>query len=179
MARKTQQSRLLLTRMLSVAFVFGAALSLVGCAGYNVGNQFLFRNDIRTVHVGVFESESYRKFLGQRLTEAVVKEIELSTPLTITEPALADSFIQGRLIRDEKRVLGENRSDEPRELQIDYRMEVVWVDRAGVPLMQRQLLRLDRDNAFVPEGGQSMSTAQQELIDRLAREIVGQMEMPW
>ncbi|MEM7456814.1 MAG: LPS assembly lipoprotein LptE [Planctomycetota bacterium] len=150
-----------------------------GCAGYNVGNQFLHRSDIRTVHVGFFESESYRRFLGQRFTEAVTKQIELDTPLTITEPALADSFIQGRLVREQKRVLTENRGDEPRALQLDWQLEVTWVDRAGVPLMQRQLLKLDRDVDFVPEGGQSVSTAQQELINRMAREIVGQMEMPW
>ena len=152
---------------------------MTGCAGYHVGNQFLYRSDIRTVHVEMVESDSYRKFVGQRLTEAIVKQIELNTPLTITEPALADSFVKARLIRDRKRVLGENRSDEPREIQIDYRVEVNWEDRAGVPLMKRQLLRVSRDNSFVPEGGQSMSTAQQELLERMAREIVGQMELPW
>lgn len=151
----------------------------IGCAGYNVGDQFLYRSDIRTVHVAMFGSDSYRKFLGQQLTEAVAKQIELGTPLTITEPALADSFLQGRLISDKKRVVGEDRSDEARELLIDYRLEVTWVDRAGVPLMQRQLGRLDLDTAFVPEGGQSMATAEQELVQRIAREIVGQMETPW
>lgn len=161
------------------SFVAVLLLCCIGCAGYNVGNQFLYRSDIRTVHVAMVESESFRKFLGPQLTEAVVKEIELGTPLTITEPALADSFIQGRLITAQKRVIGEDRSDEPRELLIDYRLEVSWVDRTGVPLMQRQLVRLDLDVAFVPEGGQSMATAQQELIQRIAREIVGQMEMPW
>jgi hypothetical protein len=150
-----------------------------GCAGYNLGDQFLYRSDIRTVHVAMFESDSYRKFLGQQLTEAVAKQIELSTPLTITDSALADSFLQGRIISDQKRVVAEDRSDEPRELLIDYRLEVSWVDRAGVPLMQRQLVKLDLDAAFVPEGGQSMGTAQVELINRIAREIVGQMEAPW
>ncbi len=156
-----------------------ATLGWVGCAGYNVGDQFLYRNDIRTVHVAMFESDSFRKFLGPQLTEAVTKQIELSTPFTIAEPALADSFVRGRLISDQKRVVGEDRSDEPRELLIDYRLEVSWVDRAGVPLMQRQIIKLDLDAAFVPEGGQSMATAQEELIHRIAREIVGQMEAPW
>jgi hypothetical protein len=159
--------------------LIGCTSGWIGCAGYNVGDQFLYRSDIRTVHVVMFESDSYRKFLGQQLTEAVAKQIESSTPLTITEPALADSFLQGRLISDQKRVVGEDRSDEPRDLLIDYRLEVSWVDRAGVPLMQRQLVKLDLDAAFVPEAGQSMATAQQELIQRIAREIVGQMEAPW
>ena len=152
------------------------AVSLVGCAGYHMGNQFLYRNDIRTVHVPVFESESYRRFLGQRVTEAVIKQIELNTPLTIAEPAVADSFVQGKLIRDVKRKVTEDRFDEPRVLQVQWLLEVKWVDRAGTPLMERQLIRINNDVDFIPEGGQSLATAQQELINRIAREIVGQME---
>ncbi len=166
-------------RVVTVILVSAVCSGLLGCAGYHVGNQFLYRCDIRTVHVEMIESNTYRRFLGVRLTEAIVKQIELNTPLTITEPALADSFVQGRLIQVNKSVLAENFSDEPRVLEIDFRLELKWVDRAGVPLMQRQLLRISRDTAFIPEGGQSMSTAQKELIERIAREFVGQMETPW
>lgn len=154
-------------------------VGLIGCAGYHVGNQFLYRSDIRTVHIEMVQNDSYRRFLGQQLTEAIVKQIELTTPLTITEPSLADSFVEARLIQEEKRVLGSNFSDEPRELQINYRLQVKWIDRAGTPLMERQLVNINRANAFVPEGGQSMATSQRELIDRIARDIVSQMETPW
>jgi hypothetical protein len=150
-----------------------------GCCGYHVGNQFLYRNDIRSVHVRIFESDSYRRFLGQRLSEAVVKQVELQTPLTITEPELANSFIQGRILRDSKQVLAENRFDELRALNYGWQLEVTWVDRAGVPLMQRQILRIDDDVSFIPEGGQSLATAELEMVERLARQIVGQMEMAW
>ena len=155
------------------------ALMQTGCHGYNLGNQQLFRADIRTVHVPMFESDSYRRFIGQKMTEATIKEIEKSTPLTIAEPALADSFLQGRIVRDRKTVNGENISDEPRSLQVEYRLEVSWVDRAGAPLMQRQSVRIDNDVDFIPEGGQSITTAQNELFNRMARQIVGQMEIPW
>ncbi len=152
---------------------------LTGCAGYHLGNQFLFRGDIRTVHVSMFESDSNRRFLGQRLTEAVIKEVESRTPLTLTDPQITDSFIRGRIVRDTKRVVGENRFDEPRSLAVGWVVEVDWVDRAGTPLMQRQTIRLSEDSVFIPEGGQSMSTAQQEIIDRIAKQVVSQMETPW
>lgn len=125
------------------------------------------------------ESDSFRRFEGQRLTEAVVKQISNSTPLTITEPALADSVIRTRLIRDQKSVLTETFTDEVRALQTNWVVEVEWTDRAGTPLMNRQRLTISHDGTFIPEGGQSISTAQQEAIERIAREIVGQMEMPW
>lgn len=159
--------------------ILATLCAVPGCRGYHVGNQFLYRNDIRSVHVRIFESDSYRRFIGQRLSEAVVKQVELQTPLTITEPALADSFVQGRILRDSKQVLAENRFDEPRTLDYGWRLEVTWVDRAGVPLMQRQILRIDNDVSFIPEGGQSLSTAELEMVERLARQIVGQMETAW
>lgn len=151
----------------------------IGCAGYNLGNQNLFRNDIRTVHVPIFESESNRRFLGQRLTEAVVKQVEQGTPLTITDPAIANSFLRGRLVRDQKNTVLENQFDDARAVRTAFRVEIDWVDRAGVPLMNRRSVIIDHSVDFIPEGGQSLATAQQEVIDRIAREIVGQMEMPW
>lgn len=125
------------------------------------------------------DSVSNRRFLGQRLTEAIVKQITNSTPLTITEPALADSVITAHLVRDRKSVLTETFTDEPRAVEVGWRVEVEWTDRAGTPLMQRQSLKIDHSADFVPEGGQSLVTAQQEVIERIAREIVGQMETPW
>ena len=151
----------------------------IGCAGYHLGNQYLYRSDIRTVHVAMFESDSYRRFLGQRTTEAVIKEVELTTPLTITNPQIADSFIRGRIIRESKSVVGENRFDDARSLRSGWVVEVDWVDRAGTPLMQRQTVLITEAAEFVPEGGQSLTTAQQEIIERVARQTVSQMQNPW
>lgn len=150
-----------------------------GCHFYQFGNQAMFRPDVQTIYVDMFETDTYRKFLGQRLTEAIVKEIELNTPLRITERGLAQSVLRGRLVRERKRVVAETINDDPRDLQIDYLVEVTWTDRAGTPLMERQLLRLDRSIDFIPEGGQSLATAEQELIRRLARQVVQQLECSW
>ena len=156
-------------------------LSVVGsgCRGYHLGNQYSFRNDIRTVHVAMAESDSYRPFQGQQLTEAIVKQVESQTPYTITEPALADSFLRTRLMRESKRVAGENRFDDARTVEYGWQLEVTWVDRSGVPLMSRQVLYVNDDSTFIPEGGQSLGSAQTALVLNLARQIVGQMEAAW
>ncbi len=113
------------------------------------------------------------------MTEAVIKQIEQGTPYLISDPQFADSFIQGRLVRETKRSVGDNRFDEPRDIQVAWQVEVTWTDRSGTPLMQKQLVRINNDENFIPEAGQSLTTAQQKLIEKIAREIVGQMEMPW
>ena len=56
-----------------------------GCAGYQMGNRSLYRTDLRTVHVPMFQSDSLRPDLGEWLTEAVIKEIELRTPYKVSQ----------------------------------------------------------------------------------------------
>jgi hypothetical protein len=160
--------------------------SFSGCAGYFVGSQNLYRPDIYSVHVPVFESESFRRFLGERLTEAVVKQIELRTPYKVTSGVGADSVLTGRIISDSKYVITENINDEPRDLEYQMFVEVTWRDRNGQILFGPQalalpagLMELGQSVHFVPEGGQSMGTAQLDIIEKLAEQIVSLMEVPW
>lgn len=157
----------------------GLASGLHGCAAYRIGNQALFRPEVRSIHVPVFESDSFRAFLGERLTEAVVKEIEARTPYKVTSLDSADSILQGKIVADRKRVLIESRTDEARDIQVSLMVQVGWTDRYGRPLMKSQQLKVQEMTNFVPEGGQSMATAQQVVIDRIARDIVSQMEVNW
>jgi hypothetical protein len=90
---------------------------LGGCARYRVGNATLYPPDIHTVYVPIFESNSYRRSLGERLTEAVVKEIELKTPFKVVSSPDADSILTGKILADTKRVLIESARDEALDLQ--------------------------------------------------------------
>ena len=150
-----------------------------GCRAYNLGNQSLFRPDVRTVHVEAIESESFRRFLGQRLSESIAKQITLSSNLRIAPANMADSTIRGRILGDRKIGLTESVNDDLRDISSRIRVELSWVDRYGRPLMDRTTLVIDEADHFVPEGGQSLTTAQQDTIDRIARQVVQQMEMPW
>jgi hypothetical protein len=159
---------------------------LPGCAGYQIGSRSLYRPDIRTVHVPMAQSDSFRRYLGERLTEAVVKEIELKTPYKVVDADSADSVLSVRLRSDSKRVLAENRFDEPRDIEADFFLQVSWIDRRGDIIMSHDdipaaplLLNIGQSANFVPEAGQSLATAQQESIQRLAEQIVGQMELAW
>jgi hypothetical protein len=132
------------------------------------------------------QSNSLRRYLGERLTEAVVKEVELKTPYKVVDSAAADSVLTVRLVSESKRVLAENFYDEPRDLETDFFIQVSWVDRRGDLVMSNSaipaeplLLNISQTASFVPEAGQSLTTAQQEAIQRLAEQIVGQMELAW
>ena len=161
-------------------------LAISGCAGYIVGNRTLYRADITTVHVPVFTSESFRRFLGEWLTEAVVKEIELKTPYKVVSSQWADSTLVGRVTRDAKYTITENVNDESRDIEAQVYVEILWRDRNGQVIVGPEsfaipggLQEIAQAVHFVPEGGQSLSTAQQEAMARLAKQIVSRMESPW
>jgi hypothetical protein len=173
------QRRCLILVMVLLSFV-------TGCACYQIGNQGLYRRDIYSVYVPVFESESLRRHLGERLTEAVAKEIELKTPYKLSQGINADSVLYGRIIEENKFAITENINDELRDVEVEFFIEVTWRDRNGqiilgpqAMMMPEGLQEFGQAVHFVPEGGQSLATAQLDAIERLAEQIVAQMEAPW
>jgi hypothetical protein len=153
--------------------VFGASVAVTGCAGYQVGARSLFPTEIKTVHVPMFQSGSWRPDLGEWLTEAVIKEIETRTPYKVVSNPLADSVLTGRILWDNKRVVSENIDDEPRNLLYNAAVHVTWIDNSGRILAQSII---SADTNFVPEAGQSVTTAEQTTIRHLASQIVSEME---
>ncbi len=165
-----------------------ATLALLGggCAAYRVGNGTLYAPDVQTVYVPMIESDSFRRDLGERLTEAVVKEIELKTPYKVVGTPDADSVLAARLTSDTKRVVIENQNDDPRALELNMYAEVTWYNRRRQPLRAPNMIALSPDmvaigqtDALLPEVGQSVATQQQQAIQRLAEQIVATMEEPW
>jgi hypothetical protein len=160
--------------------------SLAGCAGYQIGTRSLFRNNIRTIHVSIAKSDSFRPELSGLFTEILQKEIERRTPYKLTDQATADSVLTCRLTSDSKRVVGETATDEPRLLQSVLTAEVSWTDRRGQALIETRFLPLGESTFyfaenvdFIPEAGQSITTANQRGLERIANHVVDQMEVRW
>ncbi|QDV21798.1 hypothetical protein Q31a_00770 [Aureliella helgolandensis] len=158
----------------------------VGCAGYQLGSRSLFNPNIRTVHIPVIRNDTWRHNIGVQLTEAVIKVVELNTPYKVVGPANPDSTLTCRVATQTKRTVTEASTDEPRVIETLISLEVTWLDRQGNPLMENRFVPMGEFSYyfiqgadFVPEGGQSMATAQQKAVERLADQIVQQMEIRW
>ena len=106
-----QRWRKYLPGLFALAMLVG---SVSGCRSYQFGATTLHNCTIRSVYVPMIESDSYRRYLGPRLTEAVVKQIELDTPFVIAAPEYADSFLVAKILRDSKTVQAETTNDDPR-----------------------------------------------------------------
>ncbi len=160
----------------------------VGCAGYRMGADTLYAPDVQTIYVPMIESDSYRRDLGERLTEAVIKEIELKTPYKVVSTPNADAVLSARLLADVRRTLVEDAFDAPRALENQLHAEVTFVNRrrAGsepasphLLVLPPELVEISQTALLVPVVGQSVASSQQVAIERLAQQIVGTMEEPW
>lgn len=168
--------------------IFFVVLTLcyIGCASYRAGNATLFNPNIRTIYIPVVRNDTFRTTLGVELTEALVKAVELRTPYKVVADPSADSTLTCRVANDSKRVITETRTDEPRALDAQLTVELTWLDRRGNLLMENRFVPpgefaflFSQTIQFVPEGGQSISTAYQQAIEQMADEIVNQMEARW
>ena len=171
---------------LAPALLLGTWGLFGGCAGYHVGNQSLYPTHIRTVYVPVFGSTSFRPHLGERLTEAVQKEIELKTPYKVVGTPDADSILTAQIVGETKRLTVQSREGEPRAVEVELAVEVTWLDHQGrvirrgpaVPL-PAEIVNIHATADVIPEIGRSVASGQQQAIHRVAQEIVSLMEAPW
>lgn len=173
-------------KLLSYLLLTMGFLLAGGCASYRMGAESLYAPDVQTVYVPMIESDSFRRDLGERLTEAVVKEIELKTPFKVVGTPDADSILSARLLSDTKRVIVENRNDDPRALEMGMLAEITWINRRREPLclpntipLPPELLPINQTATQITAAGQSTVTTQQLAIERLAQQIVSTMEEGW
>jgi hypothetical protein len=160
---------------------------------------------IHTVHVPIFKNVTYRRGLEFDLTRALVREIEARTPYkVVSDPACADTELTGTITNFTKMVLNVTPFNEIREAQTVLTVQVAWRDLRpghygevlsqpkppptavvpppppkGTPLPLPPPTIVQSEAGFVPELGQSLATAKQRNVDKVARQIVFMMEKPW
>jgi hypothetical protein len=157
----------------------GLAAVLTGC-GYTT--RPMYPCDIQTVYVPMFTNKSFRRGLEFQLTEAVIKEIELKTPYKVVRQQNADTMLEGDIQLVRKRVLIQTPEDEPRHLEFSTAVDIKWVDlRSGDSLCagKTDSFVVRQSSDYAPELGQSVASASQETVEKLARQIVAMMEEPW
>jgi hypothetical protein len=163
-------------RYLPTLAVLAGLCGLTGC-GYSSGA--LFRTDVKTVHVQMFETREFRRDLEFMLTEAVKKRIATDTPYRVAAREKADTILKGEVLEERQAAFAPDfRSRQPRDQQMTMVVRVQWKDvGTGRMLFDRPLLLQAGD--YLPSAGESEEFAQQKVIDRLAARIVAQMYDEW
>ncbi|MCO6042347.1 LPS assembly lipoprotein LptE [Aeoliella sp. ICT_H6.2] len=169
----------------TLLLITACGLASLGCAAYRMGAESLYAPDIRTIYVPMIESDSYRRDLGERLTEAIVNEIELKTPYKVVGNPSADAVLTVHLQNDIRRTTVEDAFDQVRAAENRLRAEVTFVNhrRSGYAACPQVFPMppeiVGQTSLLAPAVGQTVSSSQQVAIERLAQQIVGSMEESW
>ena len=165
------------TMQRSVAILFSLAmLAATGC-GYSTHRPF--STDIQSIHVEMFHSKEFRRELEFRLTEAIVKRIEMDTPYRIAPRNTADAVLTGEILNVDNRTFGDDfDKDLPREtgstIVVRYRLQDM---RSGDILVERP--RFVYQTSYIPPVGETFSQGMTRGLEGLAELVVESMESDW
>ena len=158
----------------------GLALTLLtlltGC-GYQTGG--LYRENIRTVYVEMFQSKEFRRGIEMELTEALRKQIDRSTPYKNAVKERADTILSGEILEWREATLGKDFVTQlPRETAATLVIRYRWQDmRTGKLLADEP--RFVTTVEYSKAVGETVYLARQDAVNRMARRIVETMESPW
>lgn len=168
------------------ACCLAAGAALAGCTsgpdqagGYAVRNRY--PKEYRTIAVNVFRNDTYDRPLNGQLTEAIIKEVQATTPYRISSESRADTVLRGTVRRREVRELSKSRSTGlSEEMLYEVTVDWEWVDqRTGKVIVARN--GFSGSALFVPSRPSSEPTeiGRLAVVQNLATDIVANMQANW
>lgn len=171
-----------------LAAAAGFALLGAGC-GYSqngsasVGGyqwKSLYRGDVNTVAVQVFDNRTFYRGLEFGLTKAVVNQIEAQSPYKVVPKERADTILEGRIdsVGVTTLSLDEHGAVIPQEQRLVMNIAFTWKDlRTGKTLVERR--DFQQTASYYPTLGEDRFVAQQQSVETLATAIVHEMQADW
>ena len=169
--------------VIATALLCGMAV-LPGCSadptrGYSFNSTF--DGQVRTISVPIFRNETFSSGLEVSLTEAIITEIQRSTPWRVVGPTHAATTLTGSI--DETTMTQLTRQRDTglvQEQALRMTVSFDWIDnRSGqVRVSRREFTSI---SSFVPHRGvgDPLEVAQSAVIRELARDIVAELRADW
>ena len=156
-----------------------AALAAAACiaafAGCGYSTQALIRDDIRTVHIPVFNNRTWFRGLEVELTNAVLDEVKLHTRLIIASRQNADSTLEGELLEVKSEALTKTEQDMVVLRGVTVEVRFRWVDN----LTGRQIAPWQTVVESTTVGGMPGDPLAERPFAEVAQRIVERMEKDW
>ncbi len=135
----------------------------------------------RSVAAPIFRNQSYMRGFELDLADALVKEIESSTPYKVRSEASADTVLRGTLTSIDLVELSKDPSTGlANEMMVRVRADFEWVDlRSGERIVAKQ--GVESSALFVPSypAREPLELGRFAAVQQLARDLVGAMQSKW
>ncbi len=164
--------------------VLMSACWLSGCdndpnTAWTTRDQFV--QGVDTVYVPMWNRnrDIFRRELEFRITEAVAKEIQASTPYRISSESRADTMLTGEIVEIPEQVMNFNPdSGNPREKEIIMTIAFRWVDlRTGKELAKEDAIEVTA--TYIPDFGEDYFQGSEAAFNAAARRVVQSMHAEW
>ncbi|MFM7134383.1 MAG: LptE family protein [Planctomycetota bacterium] len=175
------------TRIAFVGAVLAAAALVAlpgGCAstpseGYAAASPF--PSKYRTIALPIFRNRSYQRNFEFDLAEALLKEVESSTPYRVVSEASADTALRGTITAVDLVPLSKDPSTGlVGEMMVRVRADFEWIDlRSGDRIVGRE--GVEASALFVPSypAREPLELGRFAAVEGLARELVSAMQSNW
>lgn len=164
--------------------LFVGLVGVVGCnridptKGYT--SREMYREDVKTVCVEMFDSQGFRRGIEFELTRAICQRLELHTPYKIVASREeADTVLYGKIKSvSETGLIQQQQLDRPIEKRLVMLAMVNWKDlRSGDLLLEDREVIADGYYAVLLAAG--TESAVREAANEMAIRVVEAMESPW
>lgn len=171
-------------RLALIVLSVGVMVGLASCAtdpaqGYSFAPAR--STNTRTISVPVFANETFSHGMEVQLTEAIVKELQRSTPWRIVSGPKAQTVLTGSITASELRPLSTaSGTGLVMEQAVVLTVDFEWRDRAsGEVLIARKNFKALE--SFVPARGtgERLELGQHAAVQELARRIVNELRSAW
>ena len=161
------------------AVVLAAFLALGLSSGCGYRTDQLFRADVKSVYVDMFESKEFRRDMEFMLTEAVKKKIATDSPYRLAPRDKADTILRGEILEVRQAAFAPDElSRLPRDKEMTLAIRLEWKDlRSGAMLVNQPVLLQSLD--YLPPGGESEAFAQDKVIEKMAARVVSKLYADW
>lgn len=147
--------------------------------GYSFASTF--PEGVNSISVNVFENQTFAVGLERDVTEAVIKELQRSTPLLVVRAGSADSDLVGIITSAEMQRLSlDSQTGLAQELAVQITVDFDWRDRRSGKLLSSRR-NFTATDTFVParQTGERLEVGQTSAAQRLAKELVADLRADW
>ncbi len=161
-----------------------AALSLASCAstpseGYAATSPY--PTNYRSVALPVFRNDSLMRGFERDLADALVKQVEQSTPYKVRSEAAADTALRGTITAvDLVQLSKDPGTGLANEMMVRMRIDFEWTDlRTGERIVAKS--GVESSALFVPSypAREPLELGRFVAVEQLARDLVAAMQSSW
>lgn len=139
----------------------------------------LYREDVRTVAVPIFQNKDYTRGVEFALTKAIVNQLEAHSGYKVVPRERADTVLEGEITSVKRSTVSrDERSALPQEQLFIVSVDFVWKDlRNGRILVERR--NFEQTATYYPTLGEDQFVGNQQAVEKLALAIVQEMQADW